>query len=432
MKTIRDWAKQTLVALQNAGADDAACSVSHTKTEEFNVDGGQFSLMRTLFDDGISLVAYKDQKKGSIRINKLEEDAIAQAVTDCMTSAQSGVADDANGVSDVPAHADFPEGGNVPDRERFFDRLVELTEDIRRDYPLILIEQMIAQHVSYEQVLVNTGDVELHTDGGEYAVELMFSAHDGDKSSSFCGCSCGFASLDKPLIELGDIRTMLDAVSRQIETKPVEGKFVGTVLLPPDAMRDFMSSLVGNFAGEGVLIEGTSQWKDKLNTKVADERITLSYNPSDPRLVGPQRYTADGYISRDFDLIKDGVLKQFRLSRYGAKKTGFDRAPNSSSNMVIRPGDKTVDELIAGIDRGLWVGRFSGGDPGTNGDFSGVAKNSFYIENGKIAGAVSETMISGNLAAMLNDLVGLSSEVSNDGSSLVPWGAFGGVTISGK
>ena len=100
--------------------------------------------------------------------------------------------------------------------------------------------------------------------------------------------------------------------------------------------------------------------------------------------------------------------------------------------MVIASGDKTLDEIIAGIEKGILVGRFSGGDPAQNGDFSGVAKNSFLIENGKITGAVSETMISGNLAEMLNNLVAISKERVADGYSVLPYAAFDGITVSGK
>ena len=100
--------------------------------------------------------------------------------------------------------------------------------------------------------------------------------------------------------------------------------------------------------------------------------------------------------------------------------------------MIVCPGEQSVEDIIASIDKGILVGRFSGGQPSTNGDFSGVAKNSFLIENGKITDAVSETMISGNLADMLKNVVAISRETVADGYSVLPYGAFGGITVSGK
>ena len=95
-------------------------------------------------------------------------------------------------------------------------------------------------------------------------------------------------------------------------------------------------------------------------------------------------------------------------------------------------GEKTLEELISGVEDGLFVYRFSGGQPANNGDFSGVAKNSFRIRNGKITDAVSETMIAGNLADMLKNFVGASSERVKNGCSVLPFAAFSGITISGK
>ena len=84
------------------------------------------------------------------------------------------------------------------------------------------------------------------------------------------------------------------------------------------------------------------------------------------------------------------------------------------------------------IEKGILVCRLSGGQPASNGDFSGVAKNSFLIENGKITKPVLETMISGNLAEMLNNVIDISKETAMDGSTVYPWVAFDGVTVSGK
>lgn len=76
------------------------------------------------------------------------------------------------------------------------------------------------------------------------------------------------------------------------------------------------------------------------------------------------------------------------------------------------------------------VGRLSMGSPAPNGDFSGVIKNSFLLENGERTKALSETMITGNVAQMLKDIQDISAEVSNFGGYQLPWLKIGGLRFS--
>ena len=50
---------------------------------------------------------------------------------------------------------------------------------------------------------------------------------------------------------------------------------------------------------------------------------------------------------------------------------------------MVDPGEQSYDDIVKNVDKGILLCRFSGGVPSTSGDFSGVAKNSYYIENGK-------------------------------------------------
>ena len=103
----------------------------------------------------------------------------------------------------------------------------------------------------------------------------------------------------------------------------------------------------------------------------------------------------------------------------GANKTGKDRAVNNGGAHIVEPGDKALDDMISTIDKGVLLSRFSGGSPSDNGDFSGVAKNSYYIENGEIKYPITETMISGNIFQMLHEIKDISKETINDGSSII-------------
>lgn len=432
MEDLKLVASKVREALQKEGAKKAQYTVSETTTHEFNVDGGEFSLFRTLFDNSLSLTAFKDDKKGTIAINKFDDGAIAAAAADCIKSAESGLADAAYDIAPKQENAVFREGAYEPDVDRFFERTKELMADIKERHPKILMEQMVVQHKKIHALYQNTNGTEFETFRGFYTVELMFSAHEGDAATSFFGSYIKTTSLEAPLIELGSIEKDLADVEAQLVTAEFSGKFEGVAVLAPSSLNEFLFSALGNFVSDNVILEKTSIWLDKLGKQVADPRITIKLAPHDTRIVCGERYTSDGFLGEDYEVIKDGVLQNFMLALYTANKTGYAHAPNSSYEMVVEGGDTALSDMIAGIKKGILVGRFSGGQPGTNGDFSGVAKNSFLIEDGKIVGAVSETMISGNLADMLNHLVSISKETVADGTSVLPYMAFDGFTVSGK
>jgi len=278
----------------------------------------------------------------------------------------------------------------------------------------------------------NTAGTRFTSLRGAYSVDLMYSAHDGEESTSFFSTGATFTDLDTPFIELASIERDLADVEAGLAPITLEGKFEGTVLMPPGCLGSFIGDIADNFVSDMALLDGTSIWKDSLGCTVADSRITIKVDPLAPEVVCGERYTSEGFVSEPYFFIKDGVLESFMLSLYAANKTGLERAKNASFSLMMEPGETALDDIIAGIERGLLVGRFSGGEPGASGDFSGVAKNSFLIENGKVTRPVSEVMISGNLADMLKNVRAISKETVSDGGGVLPYAAFDGITIAGK
>lgn len=432
IESLKKTAQSAVSALQAAGADKAQANVSYTITHEFNVDGGEFSLFRTLFDKQLAMTAIQGGKKGTVAQNRYDEETIAASARACLEAAASAQPDENWDFAPVFQNEDFVQGEPKPDKDKLFFRCQELMAGVRERFPKIIMEQMIVAHKEVYRAQANSYGVLFSAHEGCYEVQLMFSGHDGDKASSFFGSGVIADSLDKPFLELGSIAEDLENVEKQIETTVVDGKFEGTMVLMPGCVVSLFYTLLSDFAGEGGLLSGTSPWKDKLGEKVADERITISLAPLDERIVCGSRITGEGFRAENFDIIKDGKLNAFYLGLYAANKLQLPRGKNDSFNVVIAPGNKPIADIIASIDKGILVGRFSGGQPSSNGDFSGVAKNSFLIENGKIGPALSETMIAGNMADMLNRLRDISSEQVADGMMALPYMAFDGITISGK
>ena len=432
IETLKKTAQAAVAALQQEGADKAQASVSYTITHEFNVDGGEFSLFRTLFDKQLAMTAIQGGKRGIVAQNRYDEATIAASAKACLEAAASAQPDENWDFAPVSKNEDFVLGEVKPDTDKLFARCQELMAAVRERFPKIIMEQMIVSHKEIIRAQANSYGVLFSTHQGSYEVMLMFSGHEGDKASSFFGSGVIADSLDKPFLELGSIEKDLGDVEKQIETTGVSGKFEGTMVVTPGCLGSLFYSLLTDFAGEGGLLSGTSPWKDKLGEQVADERITLSLAPLDERIVCGSRTTGEGFRAENYDVIQNGKLNAFVLGLYASNKLKLPRGKNDSMNVIVAPGDASIDEIVASIDKGILVGRFSGGAPASNGDFSGVAKNSFLIENGKIGPALSETMISGNLADMLLHLRAISAEQVADGMGVLPYMAVDGITISGK
>ena len=433
MDRITSIAEMILAEAGKLGADYTQCTVSESEKKEFNVDGGEFSLMRTLYNRNIVITVLKDKRKGTVQVNRFDGDAVKAAVADAVAASGSGKPDDAWEFAQGPAEGFFEEGAPECDTDLLFARTKELLENIRERHPKILMEQMITEHNAVRKVFASSAGVRYNTRAGSYSFGLMYSAHEGEKSSSFYGSDVTLKTLDRPVIECALIERELAAVEQQLDPVPIEGKFVGPAILAPGALAEIVvGTIMGNFAGDMSLLDGTSIWKDKLGQEVADGAFSLSFRPFSEDVVTGERYTGEGYPSKDYDLIRNGKLESFALSQYGANKTGGTRAGNQSGNMFIEPGSETLEQMIAGISRGILVMRFSGGQPAPSGEFSGVAKNSFLIRDGRIAGALSETMISGCVPDMLKQIRGISSDLLKDGNVSLPYIAFDGLTISGK
>jgi PmbA protein len=80
----------------------------------------------------------------------------------------------------------------------------------------------------------------------------------------------------------------------------------------------------------------------------------------------------------------------------------------------------------------FFLTRYSGGSPGDNLDFSGIAKNAFFIEDGQLRYPLAETMLSGNLRDLLLAIRDISQDSVNFGSAEYPTIAAGSVTIHGR
>jgi len=427
----KDMVKYSVGALVKAGAEKSQCTLNISEKQELNVAADKISLFRTTFETNLTLRGILSDKSGSVTINKLDKNSIDEAVKEVIEIAKSSKADEANDIAEVQPTRIFETDVQEANLDLMYDRLQEFLQYSKEKYPNTILEEINFDFTKKSEYKQNSNGVDFVADDGYYNFGAMFTTKIGQKTSSFNYSGFSAKTLDKPLMECGTFETLIKQSAEQLETKSIDEKFVGDVIVTPDCMDEFLYYISGALY-DSQLITKNSFFTDKLDKKVAEEIFTLHSNPISEELAVGYRITNDGYAAQNSTIIEKGILRTYLLSQYGAKKTGLKKAVNHGDCFVVDVGKTPFDEMLKSVDEGILLCRFSGGEPASNGDFSGVAKNSYYIKNGEIQYPISESMIAGNIAQMLLEIKEISQERVNFGGSILPWIKFGKLTISGK
>ena len=429
---IRETADLLERILKEQQAEKYTYTISQSEKQELNLENGGFKLLRTVFSNSGSVKMFTGTKMGAASGNDLTEEGLMKLAAEAKAAAESATDDPCHDIAPNQGSDVFRQGILEPDMDRFIERIREFLTEAGRNYPKVRIMAGIGSYDRWNWISRNTNGTEFEGFGGRYQFSVEICASEGGKTTGLDYTGFSTDRLDRPFMEMGDLRKHLEDIQNSICPETLEGKFEGTVIMTPGCASDFIRMTLSNYICDGVIVDGTSLWLDKVGEQVADEKLTVALKPFDSRIVIGERATGNGFRSEEVTLIEKGVLKTHWLSLYGSNKTGRPVVKNTGTDLVVEPGDRTLAELVASVDKGLILGGFSGGQPGTNGEFSGVAKNSFLIENGKIRGAVTETMVNGNLGEAFRHIRGISREVLCDGGSVVPYIAVDGIVISGK
>lgn len=171
---------------------------------------------------------------------------------------------------------------------------------------------------------------------------------------------------------------------------------VYTVVLAPEAVADVLDFLGYLGFGAKAYAESSSFLAGAIGTHVVDQRISIYDDALSPGTVGI-RFDFEGQPRRRTPLIEGGVARGPVTDSYFAAKLGLQNtghalpAPNPYGpvplNLEMNAGDMPVDEMIASVDRGVYVTRFhyvNVEDP-MKVILTGMTRDgTFLIENGRL------------------------------------------------
>ncbi|WP_341808195.1 TldD/PmbA family protein [Wolbachia endosymbiont (group E) of Neria commutata] len=249
--------------------------------------------------------------------------------------------------------------------------------------------------------------------------------------------ACNFNDLKSPELMGKEAakRAIEQLNSRTIKT----GKF--PVIFEKRAAKALVKSFASAINGNSIA-SNSSFLRNSLNTQIFSDRINIIDDPLLSRGIASKPFDGEGITSKENIFVKNGILQNWILDLYSAKKLNLKttgnatRASNAAvtpaaSNFYIENGSISFDELIQEIKEGIYVTDLFGfGVNLINGDYSQGASG-FFIENGKITYPVHEITIASNLNYMFSDLV-LADDLTFCGQFNSPTIKVNEMTVAGS
>ncbi|MGE5676955.1 MAG: PmbA/TldA family metallopeptidase, partial [Pseudomonadota bacterium] len=245
-------------SLQKKGMNKVELFMSSSKKYELNTAGEELTLLRTIFDTNLSIAAVKEGKKGVISLNKTDDESIDKAVESLMEIVDNSEPDTANDISPMQPAGEFVRGEAEPDLDKMYVRLSNFLTAVKKRYPKIQLMESFLDFTQSCDHYANSNGVELDSTMGTYGFQLTFASKDGEKSSSFNYSGFTAKNLDKELLECGSIDLLLKQSVEQLDTKALEGKFTGDVIITPDCLGDMIEMYLDVYLRDMALIAGTS------------------------------------------------------------------------------------------------------------------------------------------------------------------------------
>jgi TldD protein len=279
-------------------------------------------------------------------------------------------------------------------------RIKQVMASLSGEYDVVLVARADGTRAADVRPLVRLGlsVIAEQTIAGEVRRET---------GSSGGGGRFGYAHFNDSVIE-GYVKDAVNAALTNLESRAAKAGEMSVVLgsgWPGVLLHEAIGhGLEGDFNRKG-----SSAFSGRIGQRVAAKGVTVLDDGTLPDRRGSMNIDDEGHASQRNVLIEDGILKGYlqdsmNARLMGVKPTGNGRRESYAAvpmprmtNTYMLAGDKSKEEIIAGLRRGLYASNFGGGQVDiTSGKFVFSASEAFWVENGKIQYPVKGATIIGN------------------------------------
>jgi PmbA protein len=444
LELAHDVVKQAL----EAGATDAECTVAEGEEFSANVRMRQLENLKEAGSRGAGLRVLIGQRTGSSTTSDLSKEGVERLVRSAIELA---------GITNDDPHAGLPEPeemGAIAGELRLdsadvaaLETEVKIETARRAEAAALEADPRISnsEGASFDSHLGRHIFANSRGFAGEYrtsycSLSAVPVARDGDSMERdyWDSLARGFGGLERPE-QVG--LTAAQRALRRLHPVKVATQRV-PVVFEPRVARSLMGNLFEAVHGMAVY-RCQSFLAGKVGEKVASDAVTVVDDGTLPGLFGTSPFDDEGVPSRRTVVVERGVLQNYLLNCYAARKLGLKTTGNASrglagnpgighGNFFLEKGVETPERIIGGIANGFYVTETQGfGVNIVTGDYSQGAAG-LWIRDGELAFAVSEVTIAANLRDMLLGIEAIGSDLEFRGSVAAPTVKIGEMTVGGK
>lgn len=432
-KKLAQWAMD--YALKN-GCQAAKILLYASSNTSFDLRDAKMDNLQQASEGGLSLALYVDGRYGSISTNRLNKNELEAFIKNGIDSTRYLAKDEARVLADSSRYY----RGGKPDLKLYDTKFTTLNPDDKVELAKAVAEEALGK----DERIISVGSS--YSDGENFAYRLISNGFEGETKSTWYSLSANIAIKGdgeaRPsaqwyesslymddLIKHGIGEKALERVLRKLGQKKVQSGSYTMVVDPLNSRR--LLSPVMNALNGSALQQKNSFLLNKMNQKIASDRLTLIDEPHLVKASGARYFDNEGIATERRSIFDQGVLNTYFIDTYHAKKMGVSPTISDSSILVMQTGEHNLEGLIREVDKGILVTGFNGGNNNSStGDFS-YGIEGFLIENGKLTQPVSEMNVTGNLITLWNSLVATGNDPRLNSSWRIPSLVFEGVDFSG-
>ena len=442
-----DKAVELIRRLLKGRVDSFEVFLSSSKGLSVEAKDGKVDALRVTSSRGASIRTIKDGRPGFSFSNVFTEEALKD-MADLALSGSLGATVDGYLAfpSPCPPLTAEPLGtvdgawGKAKDEEKIA-RAVSMEEEALGFDPRIKRVRKATYGETYvSSRTVNSNGVDADYAGTFFSGSVLAIAEEGKESEMGWDIGMGHGSKDVDCFSIAK-GAALKAVemlgAKPIKTLKCPCVFENTVVV------EFIEVLSASFLADSVL-KGKSMLAAKVGKKVAASCLNLFDDGLMRGGWASSLYDTEGAPKKKTCLLKEGVCEGFLYDTYWAKRAGKDSTGNAVrggfkstpspgiSNLHIERGEKSFDEILKRMDKGLLIKEVMGLhtiDP-VSGEFS-LGASGLWVEGGKPVYPVRGIAIAGSLLELFSKVEEVGSDVRFIGSVGAPSLLFSEINISG-